>query len=123
MKKLKKKQMQKIFSKTMIYLDLFGIGVYYTKDKDEFEKMCRWIKAEAVTNVGGRAMLNVNDDGSIMIYLGWFNDDIGTLVHECVHAASYVAEAIGHKMHSEDEIVPYVAGYLARQCLDRNPVI
>lgn len=117
--RVSKSEIRKIYRKSMIYIDLFGIPVYFTKSKEEFTKMCIWSKLEPKTDVDGRAMYNINDDGTVMIYLGWFTDNVGTLAHECVHAAKYIADAIGHETSYSDEIVPYITGYLVSQCLDK----
>ena len=108
--RVSKSEIRKIYRKSMIYIDLFGIPVYFTKSKEEFTKMCIWSKLEAKTDVDGRAMYNINDDGT---------DNVGTLAHECVHAAKYISDAIGHETSYKDEIVPYITGYLVSQCLDK----
>lgn len=115
--KASKVQMRKMFTKNHIYLDMFGISVYFTKSEEEFRLMCEWVKSEAVLDVGGRTMLHQNEDGSVMVYLGWFNDDIGTLAHECTHAALFICEAIGHNVEPHDELSAYLCGHLVRKCL------
>lgn len=117
-KKLRSK-MEKIFTDGYIPVDLFNIDVYFTVDKSDFQAMCDWIKVEAVTEVGGRCMLNIREDGSRMLYIGVFNDDVGTLAHECVHGAMFIANEIGHDILPSDEIVPYLTGYLVRKCKEK----
>ena len=111
-----KKEMNKIFNDAHISLDLFSIDIYFTNSKDKFIAMCNWISVESVTDVGGRCMLNIRDDGSVMLYIGVFNADLGTLAHECTHAALFIADTIGHKLGEVDELVPYIAGYLFNKC-------
>lgn len=111
-----KKEMRKIFTEAYIKLDLFPIDIYFTTDKEKFTAMCEWVKADAITNVDGRTMLNQHEDGTAMIYIGVFTECMGTLAHECVHAANYVASAIGHELNYNDEIVPYITGYLFKEC-------
>jgi hypothetical protein len=114
-----KKKVAKIFEKGYINLEMFGIDVYFTTSREDFVHMCEWIKEEPVTTVDGRAMLNIHENGYVMIYIAVFNDSLSTLAHECTHAAMYVASSIGHETHESDEIVPYVVGHLFKKCREK----
>ena len=116
---MKKKEMRKIFEKNHIFVELFGISVYFTTCKEEFTHMCEWIKQEAETNVDGRCMLNRHDSGVVNLYIGWFTNKESALVHECTHAALFIADAIGHSVASNDEIVPYLTGYIFDKCKEK----
>lgn len=116
---MKKKHMKKLFEKTHIFIELFGISVYFTKDKQEFIQLCEWINVEPVTNVDGRTVLCEHEDGTFMIYVGLFDDNLGTLAHECVHASNYIAKAIGHDLEYHDEIIPYLTGFIFKKCQEK----
>ena len=114
--KMTKKEMRKIFKEAYIDMEMFPIDIYFVDDKNKFKAMCDWIKADAVLEVGGRTIMHENEDGHVMIYIGVFNGLDSTLVHECVHAALFLAQAIGHKLGEVDELVPYATGYLFDKC-------
>lgn len=106
----------KVFTKCHIRLDIFHFDLYFTESKEEFELMCKWLAVEAITNVAGRTMLNVDKNGVCNILIGLFNADLDTLVHECSHASLYVLNAIGQKLDYEDELLPYLNAHIFKEC-------
>lgn len=114
-----KKEMKKIYTESYIDMEMFPVDIYFTNDKEKFKAMCEWIGVDAVLEVGGRCIMNVREDGSMMLYLGVFNGLDSSLAHECVHAAMFISEAIGHKVEYTDEIVPYITGYLFDRCKEK----
>lgn len=52
-----------------------------------------------------------NTGSHVVIYLT--SKTHGTVAHECLHAANYISQNIGHKADEDnDEVIAYILGYL-----------
>jgi len=59
--------------------------------------MMEWIgQPSTPENIGGRCVLAENG-GELRIWIGLFNGELSTLVHECTHAGLFTLDAIGAK--------------------------
>lgn len=67
-------------------------------------------------NVNGKAISIVNKDGQHIFFIGLFNSDYSTLVHESTHIAFFIYEAIGQKLSYHDEIFCYLTAEIFDKC-------
>jgi hypothetical protein len=73
------------------------------------------------TNCGlsdGKTIFATSDQGAILLIWTRRKNDYAVLSHECVHAANYTFEHIGHKLStSNDEPQAYLVEYLMTEAL------
>lgn len=110
-----KKESEKLFGKTYFYNETFGMYYHFTGDLEEYKLMMEWMGHKTPENIGGRCV-QAHNNGEIRIIIGLFDDDIATLVHECTHASLYTLDAIGQKLNYDDELLPYLTGWIFREC-------
>lgn len=114
---------KKIFKKTHIFIEVLGINLHFTTNKDELRAMLAHHtldnKRDENLNVGGKALYFQNEKGEHRFYIGLFNNDYSTLVHESTHIAFFIYEAIGQKLSYEDEVFCYLVAEIFNKCRER----
>lgn len=110
---------EEIFNKTHIYIDMLGMNLHFTTNKDELEEMLKHHDKIENMNVNGKALSYMNEDGEYRFYIGLFTDDYSTLVHECSHIAFFIYEAIGQKLTYDDEMFCYLVANLFDKCREK----
>lgn len=110
-----KKESKKLFAKTYFYNDTFSMFYHFTDSKKEFIDMSSWMGVPTPDNVDGRCV-QASNGSEIRILIGVFNNDLSTLVHEAMHASLYTLDSIGQKLSYDDEVIPYLASYIFREC-------
>lgn len=87
---------------------------HFTAQPAEFLKLTGFNPGDC----GGYAATWTDDEGFTCICIGWFTEDHTDLVHECGHAALWVAETHGWEPTGcNGEPFCYLLGYLYRTCL------
>jgi len=115
-----KKQINPIFAKTYFTDKLFNMHFHFTDSKEEFVNMLEWINVHDTPEyIDGRCVLAERICEPMRIFIGVFNDDLGTLAHECTHAALFTLSCIGQKLTYEDELLPYLVGYIFEECQNK----
>ena len=109
------KEARKLFSKTYFYNETFNMFYHFTECKEEYKKMMDWIGQEFPENIDGRCV-QASSGEEIRIWIGVFNGEISTLVHECTHASLFTLEAIGQRLTYEDELLPYLTSWIFSEC-------
>ena len=112
-----KREIDRVFRKCHFFIDMFGINAYFTTSREEYAAMIDHIGGEPITNVGGRTEMHERVDGSVILFIAVFGEfSESALAHECTHGALFIANAIGHTLRPDCEVIPYMVGYLYDQC-------
>lgn len=81
------------------FVPLFhSANVYLCRSKEEWTQACDHLKVPSggIEMLGGVCQQYSNAETNENLYLiGVFNNDIGTLVHECAHATFYCCSDVG----------------------------
>ena len=71
----------------------YGIKVFLLTNRKKYRKELlkkTGYKEDYAYKTNGVAHMLGNKKGELVVYVGWFNKDISTLVHECNHAILFL---------------------------------
>ena len=110
------READKLFKQHSYYIDIFGQRVSVFLTIEDYEKALDW-RGEPKNASYGSAhcvhsiLINEKRENSLFM-IGWFTDDVSSLIHEIVHIAIMLCDYIGHTITPTDEIVPYITQLL-----------
>lgn len=98
----------------------YGWNVVFFNDQD---RACRYLKGRKIPAVTLDLWTDSTTSGCTSlwveerhIFVGVFNDNSGTIAHECVHAAVYILDDAGIPIYGNNhEALTYLVGHLVRE--------
>ena len=112
---MKNKEIEKLFKKCHFYNDMYSKYFYFTQSQEELGEMLKHIGVEH-SFAGGCAIIDTDVNNIDRYFIGVFDNNKGSLAHECVHIASFLYERIGQKLSYDDENFCYLVGWLFEEC-------
>ena len=116
------KEINRIMKKGQIKLDMFGSSINVFFNRDEYNTLMRWRGHQEDFSSNGCAIhsclesVDTKETNDHFI-IGIFKDDLSTIVHEATHISLMFCDFIGHQVTKNDEIVPYLNGYIVKEIM------
>jgi hypothetical protein len=103
-----------------MFIPIYGGEIYLFKTQEKFFQAVEFLGGKKESDLyNGNATHFVNDKGDSLYLIGWYNDELSTLVHEITHVGIFLMTHVGIDPRSDDgEAMCYLTGYLF-QCLTK----
>lgn len=112
-----KKEIIKLRKDTHFYIDMFGKNVHFCQDKESYKELLLSFGCEIdLENCQG---LMWKDERDNRCFIGVFENDKSILVHESVHCALRIMEAVNQDLNYKDECLPYLTDLIYMKCIEK----
>lgn len=120
---MRKGEAKKLFSKNIIHLDVFNSDIHVFFNRDDFNKAMIWrghSPEYGGTGLSYHSILEIPDtkEESHSFFIGIFDDEIASIVHEATHITLFFCDFIGHHITKYDEIVPYLIAFITNRIIE-----
>ena len=93
---------------------IFNSRVYLYNNREKHKKAVEFLgQKEHTPGVGVTQAFQNEIDGAHVVVIGWFDEDIGTFIHELSHATFFILDGAGVKIAPDNhEVFCYLQDYL-----------